>query len=396
MIVRIFFLLLSLSLLEGCAGLGALKEGYDGLLEMFGSSEPVDPPAELEPLEPKLSVRLLWDFDIGKGYDGQYVNLRPGLSETRVFATDRRGKVEAHDRLTGAEVWSVDLELELSSGPAVGRDIIVLASNNGDVLALSQQDGSVAWKTEVTSEVLAFPVISRGRVIVRSNDGRISALDEKSGSRLWYHERGVPPLSVRSRGAPAVAGDLVLDGYASGKLLALQVQDGKPAWESVVAMAHGRSEIERLVDVDSTPVIKGDTLFVSGYQGGVAAVSLKDGEVLWRRESLSTASGLSADRKSLFLTDGVSDVWQLDMGSGADLWKQASLHQRRLTSPVPIKDYVVVGDFEGYLHFLSKDDGSVVARIQIDDTAIEAPLIVVDDVVYGYSVDGVVAAVALD
>lgn len=394
--IRLLSLLLFCLLLQGCAGLGALKEGYEGLLEVFGSSEPAEPPAELEPLENKRAVRSLWDFDIGKGYDGHYVNLRPGIGAAMVFAADRRGLVEARDRQTGAELWSVDLELELSSGPAVGRDLIVLASNNGDVLALNQRDGSVAWKTAVSSEVMAFPVVARGMIVIRSNDGRISALDEKTGQRLWYHERSVPPLAVRSRGAPAVTSELVLDGYASGKLLALQIQDGKPAWEAVVALPRGRSEIERLVDVDSTPIIRGDTIYVSGYQGGVGAVSARDGEVLWRRENLSTASGLSADRKSLYLTDGASDVWRLDMNSGADLWKQASLHQRRLTSPVPVKDYVVVGDFEGYLHFLSKDDGSLVARIQIDDTPIEAPPVVFEDVVYAYSVDGVIAAVTLD
>lgn len=392
---RILALLLSV-LLAGCAGLGAVKEGYDGLLDLFGASDPVDPPKELEPLEPTRSVRLLWDFDLGKGYDGQYVNLRPGPGSARVFAADRRGQVEARDRLTGSSVWEADLELELSSGPGLGRDVIVLASNNGDVIALSQLDGAVVWQTTVSSEVLAFPVIARGLVVIRSNDGRITALDEKTGKRLWYHERSVPPLSVRSRGAPAIIGDLVLDGYASGKLLALQIKDGKPAWESAIAMPRGRSEIERLVDVDSTPVIRGDTIYVSGYQGGVAAVSAKDGEVLWRRETLSTASGLSADRKSLYLTDGVSDVWRLDMSSGGDLWKQTALHQRRLTSPVPVKDCVVVGDLEGYLHFLSKDDGSLVARIQVDDTPIEALPVVLDDVVYAYSVDGVIAAVALD
>jgi outer membrane protein assembly factor BamB len=150
------------------------------------------------------------------------------------------------------------------------------------------------------------------------------------------------------------------------------------------------------VDVDSTPILKGDTIYVSGYQGGVAAVSAKDGEVMWRRENLSTASGLTADRKSLYLTDGVSDVWRLDLNSGADLWKQAALHQRRLTAPVPVKDYVVVGDLEGYLHFLSKDDGSLVARVQISDAAIDAPPVVVDDVVYAHCTDGVVAAIALD
>jgi outer membrane protein assembly factor BamB len=233
-------------------------------------------------------------------------------------------------------------------------------------------------------------------VLIRSNDGRISALDEKTGNALWYHERGVPPLSVRSRGAPVVAGDLILDGYASGKLVALHFDDGKPEWEAVVAIPHGRSEIERLVDVDSTPVIKGDTAYVSGYQGGIASIGLNNGDVQWRRENLSTASGLSADRRFLYLTDPVSDVWQLDLNSGGDLWKQTALHQRRLTAPVPVMNYLVLGDMEGYLHFLSKDDGSVVARIQIDDTPIEALPVVLDDVVYAYSVGGTLSAVGLE
>lgn len=396
MIRRIAPLLLTFLLLSGCAGLGALKEGYEGLMEVFGGSDTVDPPVELEPLEPKLVVRTLWDLDVGKGYDGQYVNLRPGVGAGAVFAADRRGLVEAHDRATGSELWSVELELPLSSGPAVGREVIVLASINGDVVALSQKDGSIVWRATVSSEVLAFPAIARGLVVIRSNDGHINALDEKTGARLWYHERSVPPLAVRSRGAPAITSEFVLDGYASGKLLALQIQDGKQAWESVVAMPRGRSEIERLVDVDSTPILRGDTIYVSGYQGGVAALSVKDGEVMWRRENLSTASGLTADRKSLYLTDGVSDVWRLDVNSGADLWKQTALHQRRLTAPVPVKEYLVVGDLEGYLHFLSKDDGSLVARVQIADKPIDAPPVVVDDVVYAQSADGVVVAIALD
>ena len=394
--MRLLLVIFGSFFLSGCAGLGALKEGYDGLLEMFGSSEPVDPPAELGDLNPSRSARIVWDESVGDGYKDQYVNLHPGVGAARVFAADRRGQVQAHQRLTGNELWSVDTELVLAAGPAVGKSVLVVASNNGDVVALSQEDGSIVWMTTVSSEVLAFPQIAQGRVIIRSNDGRISALDERTGATIWYHERTVPPLSVRSRGAPVIAGSLVLDGYASGKLVALDFDDGKPEWEAVVAVPHGRSEIERLVDVDSTPVIKADTAYVSGYQGGIAAVSLKDGDVLWRRENLSTASGLSADRRSLFLTDGAGDVWRLDLSSGADLWKQNALHQRRLTAPVPIKDYLVVGDFEGYLHFLSKEDGSLVARIQIDDSPIEAVPIVFDDVIYAYSSEGVLAAVALD
>ena len=393
--MRVLLLLLS-SLLAGCAGLGALKEGFSGLTELFDTSEPVDPPAELADIEPIMSPRALWDHDIGKGYDGQYVNLRPAVDAARVFVADRAGNLVAYERATGNELWWTELELSLSAGPAIGRSVIVVASNNGDVLAVNSDNGEIAWRTKVTSEVIAFPQIAQGRVLIRSNDGHMAALDEKTGTTLWSHERGVPPLAVRSRGAPAVAGDLVLDGYASGKLLALRLADGKQEWETVVAIPHGRSEIERLVDVDSTPVIKGDTAYVSGYQGGIASVALASGEVVWRRENLSTSTGLSADRRFLYLTDPVSDVWQLDVNSGGDLWKQTALHQRRLTAPIPVRSYLVVGDMEGYLHFLSKDDGSIAARIQIDDTAIEAPPVVFEDVVYAYSVGGTLAAVSLD
>lgn len=392
---RLLSLLLLAALLSGCAGLGALKEGFSGLTELFDTSEPVDPPAELGEIAPTLSVRTLWDQDIGKGYDGQYVNLRPAVDAARVFIADRRGYLAAFDRSTGTELWSTELELTLTAGPTVGQNVIV-ASNNGDVVAVNPDNGEIAWRTTATSEVLAFPQIARGRVLIRSNDGRVAALDEKSGATLWTHERGVPPLAVRSRGAPVLAGDLILDGYASGKLLALRFEDGKQEWEAVIAIPHGRSEIERLVDIDSTPVIKGDTAYVSGYQGGIASVGLSNGEVQWRRENLSTPTGLSADRRFLYLTDPVSDVWQLDMGSGGDLWKQTALHQRHLTTPVPVRDYLVVGDMEGYLHFLSKEDGSIAARIQIDDTAIEAPPVVFADVVYAYSVGGTLAAVSLD
>lgn len=392
---RLALLILS-ALLAGCAGLGALKEGFSGLTELFDTSEPVDPPAELAEITPTLTVRTLWDQGIGKGYDGQYVNLRPAVDSGRVFIADRRGNLMAYDRATGNELWATEVELTLTAGPAIGKTVLVVASNNGDVLAINPDSGEIVWRSSMSSEVLAFPQINRGRVLVRSNDGRVAALDEKTGTTLWSHERSVPPLSVRSRGAPVIAGDLVLDGYASGKLMALRFEDGKQEWEAVIAIPHGRSEIERLVDIDSTPVIKGDTAYVSGYQGGIASVGLSNGEVQWRRENLSTPSGLSADRRFLYLTDPVSDVWQLDVGNGGDLWKQAALHQRRLTTPVPVRNWLVVGDMEGYLHFLSKEDGSVAGRIQIDDTPIEAPPVIFDDVVYAYSTGGTLAAVSLD
>ena len=183
---------------------------------------------------------------------------------------------------------------------------------------------------------------------------------------------------------------------ASWQNLALRIKDGQIEWEAVVALAKGRSEIDRLVDINATPVVMGDILFVSGYQGGVAAVSQKDGEVQWRQEKLFSHSGLTGNKRSLFLSDSSSDVWRLDMRNGSDLWKQKQLHQRRLTPPVPVKDKLVVGDFEGYVHVLSQEDGGLLARLEVDDTPIEATPVVFDNIVYIYTTGGELAALALD
>jgi outer membrane protein assembly factor BamB len=383
-------------LLTGCSALGPLKEAASGIGEYFGASDNADPPAELRDFEPTVKMTEFWDADIGKGYAKQYVNLVPAVTEDKVFAADRKGEVQARSRLNGDKLWSVDTELAVSAGPVVGEGKLILGTSNAEVVALNDGDGSMLWKTNVSSEILALPRVEGDTVVVRSSDGRITALDEKTGATRWYHDRTIPALSIRSRGSPTIADNLVLDGYGSGKLISLDLAEGKPGWEATVALPHGRSEIERLVDMDSDPIVKGDTIYVTGYQGGVAAVSLNDGEVLWRQSDLSSYTGMAAGRRSLFVTDAGSDVWQLDMRNGADLWKQDELHLRRLTAPALVKDYVVVGDFEGYLHLLSQEDGSLVGRIRVDKSAIEATPVVFDDVIYVYTNGGTLAAIGVE
>lgn len=389
-------LLAAAALLSGCAGMDTLRDAYDGIGEYFGGKDNAEPPRELTELENKLKLTVLWDASVGKGYQEQYLNLIAAASESAVYAADRRGEIQAHNRLSGDKLWAVESELAISTGPVVEGSKLVVGTSNAEVVAFNTGDGALLWKTTVSSEILALPRFGRGVVVVRGSDGRLIGLDEDNGATLWTYERSTPPLSVRGRGSPLIVGDLVIDGYASGKLIALNVKDGKLQWEATVALPHGRSEIERLVDVDSVPVVRGDTLYVSGYQGGVAAVALRDGEVLWRQEKISSYSGLAASRRQLFLTDASSDVWQLDMRDGGDLWKQDELHQRKLTAPVLLKDYVVVGDFEGYLHVLSQDDGSLQARIQVDDSAIQEAPTVLDDILYVYTADGKLAAVSVE
>ena len=384
-------------MLTGCAGLEAAKDAYDSLSESLFGKDNAEPPRELsEDFVSKVPFSIKWKEDIGDGYGGQRINLVPAVTQDSVYVADHKGLIQSRNRMTGEKRWEIEAEMKLSSGPVVHKDKIIVGSKDAEIAAFAVADGAFLWKTSVTSEVIALPAIADGVVIVRGSDGRITGLDEKTGATIWSHDRTAPPLAVRSKGAPAIAGDLVIDGYGGGKLLALRIKDGQIEWEAVVALAKGRSEIDRLVDINATPVVMGDILFVSGYQGGVAAVSQKDGEVQWRQEKLFSHSGLTGNKRSLFLSDSSSDVWRLDMRNGSDLWKQKQLHQRRLTPPVPVKDKLVVGDFEGYVHVLSQEDGGLLARLEVDDTPIEATPVVFDNIVYIYTTGGELAALALD
>ena len=393
----LLLILFAASLLAGCAGLDAAKDAYSSLSESLFGKDNAEPPQPLdEDFVSKTSLNIKWKESIGDGYGGQNINLVPAVNDQSVFVADCKGLLESRNRLTGEKRWEVETELKLSSGPVLHKDKIIVGSKDAEVAAYAVADGSLLWKTTVNSEVIALPAITDGIVVVRGSDGHVTGLDEKNGATLWNHERTAPPLAVRSKGGPAIAGSIVVDGFGGGKLLALRLKDGQIEWEALVALAKGRSEIERLVDINATPVVKGDTLYVSGYQGGVAAVAQSDGEVQWRQEKLFSHSGLTGNKRSLFLSDASSDVWRLDMRNGNELWKQKALHQRRLTPPVPVKDKLVVGDFEGYVHVLSQDDGSLMARVEVDDTPIEATPVVYEDVIYVYTTGGELAALSLD
>ena len=390
-------LLCAATLLTGCAGMDAAKDAWGSLTESIFGKDNAEPPRALaEDFTPKIQLTVQWKESIGDGCGGANINLVPAVTEDSVLAADHQGLIESRNRLNGEKRWEVETELKFTSGPVLAKDKIILGTKDAEVAAYTVADGTLLWKTTLASEIIALPAVSDGIVVVRGSDGRITGLDEKNGATLWNHERAAPPLAVRSKGGPAIAGDLVVDGYGGGKLLALRVKDGQTEWEAVVALAKGRSEIDRLVDINATPVVRGDTLYVSGYQGGVAAVSQSDGEVQWRQEKLFSHSGLTGTRRSLFLSDASSDVWRLDMRNGSDLWKQNELHQRRLTPPVPVKDKLVVGDFEGYVHVLSQEDGGLLARLEVDNTPIEAQPVVYDDVVYVYTSGGELAALSVE
>lgn len=384
-------------LLAGCTQFETLQESISGLTDYFGSGKDnARPPNPLNPLDKEIPVKVLWSDSVGDGYEDQFLDLVPAVEGDRLYVASHDGRVEARERSTGEILWKKDTGLPISGGVTLGDDSLMFGTRDAEVVALGRTDGAPLWSNGVTSEVLSMPKIAGGTVVVRTTDGRITGLDVKTGAKRWVHERAVPALSLRVIGSPAVVGDKIIDGYAGGKLLALNAEDGKPEWESVVSRPHGRSEIDRLVDMGAEPAVRDDEIYVAGYNTGVAAVAASNGEVLWHQEDYSAYAGPAATRRALFLTDDDSDVWRLDIRNGGDLWRQGDLHQRRLTPPLVYRDYVVVGDFEGYVHFLSQDDGHIVARERVGYDAIGSRLVTDGVAVYVYGKDGDLAALVLE
>ncbi len=389
---RTLLLLTALSL-TACSGIDVLKDSVSGISDYFsGGEDNAEPPAALTEFTTEVQIEKLWSSTTGVGANEQTVKLAPVVHNQKIITADREGLVEARHLVTGDKVWEIETELKLSGGVGLGGETVILGSSNAEVIALNSDTGDKLWSVKVSSEVLAIPTVAKHIVIVRTTDGTVTALNEQTGAKLWSYEHAVPALSIRGTGTPLIVGDKVIAGYDNGKLVALDLRNGKFAWETTISIPKGRSEVERLVDLDVDPIEVNDVIYIASYRGGIAAISATDGDGMWRNENISSYSGLSNDFRYLYLSDSKSHVWQIDQRTGSGLWQQKDLHHRRLTAPATYQNYVVVGDFEGYVHWLSSSDGRLLGRIQITDSPIEAKPVVVDDTVYVYAKDGSIAA----
>jgi len=382
-----------LPLLGGCAGLDAGREMISGLSDsLFGGDDNADPPATLTEYPAEVQLDVLWKASVGNGADKQFLKLIPAVQGDLIFAADRAGKLQARKISSGDTAWDTSTDFNFSAGPGLSTKSVIMGCTSGEVVSFDLATGQQRWKAMAPSEVQAVPVIADGTVIVRTTDGKVVALRESDGGQLWSLEQTVPALSIRGAGTPIVIDDTVIVGAANGKLQAYTLKDGKTLWEATVAIPSGRSEVERLVDLDVDPIVNLGSIFIASFQGGTSAVSQSDGEIIWRNQDVSSNTGISVDRRHLYLSDNQSEVWQIDQRSGAALWRQKDLHNRQLTAAIAYENYVVVGDFEGYVHWLSISDGRQLGRVQIASAPIEAKPVVVDGIVYIYAKDGTLAA----
>lgn len=351
----------------------------------------IDPPAELTEIQAKVKLQQIWHKDVGTDIDEQYLKLRPAIDGGRVFAADVKGRVTAYDAATGKEIWETKTDIAIASGVGVGEGLVVVGSSEAQVVALDWRDGHEVWRTEVSSEVLSIPGANQGIVVIQSVDGKLTGLKASDGARVWVYERSVPVLSLRGTSSPVLVQGAVIAAGDNGKLAVVDLARGLVGWETSIAVPHGRSELERMVDIDSPPQVWGGTVYTVTYQGRVAAVEGNSGRILWARD-MSSAVGLGVDFSNVYVTDDNSEVWALERDNSGSVWKQDKLKRRALTAPVAIGNYVAVADFEGYVHVLSRTNGEIVGRERTDSKGVLAPLVVDGDTLFVYGNSGTLSA----
>ena len=335
------------------------------LLAACSSSLPVSAPVELTPLENKINISRQWKFTVGEGVSEFYLKLKPIVNGNTGYVVDYKGILYAFNLVSGNQLWDTKLNSTAAGGLTFFEEKLFLGNSNGQIIALSAKDSKELWRTQLSSEVLSSPAVANGVVVAKTIDGRIYGLDFETGKRLWVYEVSVPRLTLRGNSSAVIYEDIVLSASDSGKLTALTLKQGKVLWETTIAVAQGRNQLERIVDLDIKPIVKGDVVYVAGYQSRLAAVKINSGEVIWNRD-FSSYSGLSVDDANVYITDAMGQAWALNRYNGSTIWRQDKLLRRQLTAPQIQGKYLVVADYDGYMHWLSREDGALVARKHVN------------------------------
>jgi outer membrane protein assembly factor BamB len=355
------------------------------LLVLAGcGGSPGPQPAELTLLENPRPLRVLWSTSLveEERYGNDWPPPPPSASADRwvffptlvgdaIYATSREGVVVRLDAATGRQRWRAQAETPVSSGVGADARTVAVASEDGEVVAFDADGGKVRWRARVSSEVLAPPEVAAGLVLVRSLDNRIFAFGASDGKRRWVYQRAVASLILHTPSGVAVSGDTAYAGFPGGKLVAIALSNGGPRWEATVSVPKGSTELERVSDVVGRPALQGREVCAVAYQGRVGCFEASSGRPLWARE-LSSATGVSLDARYAYVSDDKGAVHTLDRSNGQSVWKQDKLSYRQLTLPLPEGQAIVIGDFEGYVHFLSRDSGAFVSRYETKGGAVRA------------------------
>tara|TARA_R110002096_G_scaffold23031_2_gene73523 strand:- start:15028 stop:16233 length:1206 start_codon:yes stop_codon:yes gene_type:complete len=362
---------------------------------LFGDEEEELEPKELVKLQNSLQVKRLWNVKLGGDAEYLKVGLRPASDGNNIYAASLQGRVLALNPVSGKTVWRVDLDEELSAGPGVGEGVVAVASKDGHVILLDAKTGDTRWRAYMGGEILAQPAIRGESIIVQTIDNRLQALSLFDGKQRWELEQSMPALTMRGASSPVVVGSLVIAGFDNGRLVGVDIDSGDIEWDSMLALPTGRSDLDRLSDIDGEIAVVGQDIYAAGYQGRIASLAAESGQILWSRE-LSTNVGVAADWNSVYTIRDGGEIVAMTRNSGNENWRNDDLLRREPTLPVPFHTTVVSGDLEGYLHFFSSIDGEAVARLRQGSQAISSPPVVIANTLYVQSDDGTLAAYAVE
>ncbi|MFS8137470.1 MAG: outer membrane protein assembly factor BamB [Thermomonas sp.] len=376
---------LAVAMLAGCT---TAKNLFNGR----GKDRSEDPTALVQ-VSPSVTVSQLWTASLGKGEKDLGIDIRPAIVDGHVYALAVNGGVSAFDLKTGQALWHYASKLPLTGGPGAGDGLVVVGSLEGDVVALDAATGTEKWTSKVANEVLVAPAMGGGMVFVHSNDGRLTALDAATGERRWFYSPDIPALTVRGSGGITIGPGIVFVGNDNGSLTALSMSDGNVVWNTQVAQPDGRSELERMADVDGPAILDKTTLYATSYKNHTVAIDGPSGQLLWDREN-GGPRGLGLSNSAVVVTDPTGKVWGIDRNTGSSLWQQNGLAFRKVSAPAVQGDYAVVGDFEGNLHWLRLADGAFAARSKLG-AAISGQPAVADGILVVQTEDGQLAAFAL-
>ncbi len=358
---------------------------------IFGDEDEDLEPKELVKIQQTVKIKRLWSAKLGGESEFLRVALRPVGDGNRIYAASHDGLVSAFDPQSGKRIWRTKLDTVLSAGPGVGEGRIVVVAKDGFAITLDAGTGAVQWRVDVDGESLARPIISGEYVVLQTIDNRMRALSIYDGRQVWVLEQSTPTLTMRGSANPVLVGTTVIGGFDNGRLVATNLLSGDVVWESMLSPPKGRSDLDRLSDVDGSIAVVGQDVYASGYQGRLAAVASESGQVLWNRE-ISSYEGVSADWNSVYTVQEDGEVIALSRRDGTETWRNSDLLRREPTLPVAFNTTVAVGDLEGYVHFFSNLNGTAVARIKQGGAAISSAPVVVANRLYVQSDAGTIAA----
>lgn len=364
-----------------------------GACSLFSDDES-EQPAELQRFDQEIDLRQVWSESVGDGQGRHYNRLAPAIDGSMIFAASADGTVVALDKVSGDVLWRQRTGEEITGGVGAAGGMVVFGTRDAQVIALSQTDGERLWATAVSSEVLAAPQTDGRVVAAQSVDGRLTALNASDGVQRWVYDSTVPALSLRGTSKPLISGNTVVAGFASGIVAAIDATNGLLIWEERVAVPQGRYDIDRIIDIDGDPVLSGQTVFVSSFQGNLLGLDLASGRIVWGMPG-SSYNSLALGLGNIYWVNNFSHVLAIQNNTERTVWENEDLRLRRVNSPVTINNYVAVADFEGYLHLMSQIDGRIISRVRVDRSGVRANILSEGDTLYVYGNSGRLVALRL-